>query len=153
MVSGALGISYDIETKAGTISPRVEGRYANVDLEAFREDGGTLALAMRRQNFRSTQARFGFDYQKKGKLLTLDAHAQMVWEFEKGPTVLFANFAQGVGGNAAFRLRTADTTWGEVGASATFGKGPFTITGGFDTTIGRQYADAQVFRGTATYRF
>lgn len=153
LFSGALGISYDIATSAGTISPALEARYANVDMEALREDGGTLALSMRRQNFRSTQARFGFDYEKKGKVLTLNATARMVWEFEKGPNVLFANFAQGVGGNAAFVLRTADTSWGEVGASATFGKGPFTLTGGFDTTIGRQYADAQVFRATATYRF
>lgn len=155
MVSGALGISFDIETGIGTISPGLEARYANVDLETFREDGGTLALAMRRQNFRSTQSRFGFDYQVggKGKFLTVNATAQMVLEFEEGPTVLFANFAQGVGPNAAFALREANSLWGEVGASATFGKGPFTITAGFDTTVGRSYADAQVARGSMTYRF
>lgn len=153
MFSGALGMSYDIKTGIGTFSPGIEGRYANVDLETLQEDGGTLALRMRRQNFKSAQGRFGFDYEKQGKVLTLNATAQMVWEFEKGPNVLLANFVQGVGGNAGFLLRTADQTWGEVGASATFGKGPFTFTAGFDTTIGRQFADAQVFRGTATYRF
>lgn len=153
MFSGALGMSYDIETGAGTFSPGVEARYASVNLTSVREDGGTLALALARENFTSTQGRFGFDYSKQGKVLTLNATAQMVWEFEKGPQLLGANFVQGVGPLANFALRTPDQTWGEVGASATFGKGPFTFTAGYDTTIGRKYADAQVVRATATYRF
>jgi uncharacterized protein with beta-barrel porin domain len=153
MVSGALGISYDLETGIGTISPGVEARYASVDLTTLRETGGTLALAVERQKFKSTQTRFGFDYEKKGKVLSINATAQLVWEFEDGPALLGANFAQGTGPNANFVLQTADQTWGEVGASATFGKGPMTLTAGFDTTIGRSNADAQVVRGTATYRF
>ena len=39
------------------------------------------------------------------------------------------------------------------GISATVGNGPLQLTIGADTTIGRDNADAQVFRGTATYRF
>jgi len=153
LISGALGLSYDIVTGIGTISPGIEGRYASVNLETIREDGGTLGLAVARRNFKSTQARFGFDYAKRGEVLTLNATAKMVWEFQNGPNVLAANFAQGVGPFANFTLRSPDQAWGEVGASATFGKGPFTFTAGYDTTIGRQYADAQVVRGTATFRF
>ncbi len=153
LVSGALGISYNHETDIGTISPGVEFRYASVDLTTLRETGGTLALAIEREKFKSTQGRLGFDYAKKGKVLSLNATAQMVFEFEDGPQLLGANFAQGTGPNANFVLQSADSMWGELGASATFGEGPLTITAGFDTTIGRDNADAQVIRGTATYRF
>jgi uncharacterized protein with beta-barrel porin domain len=153
MVAGALGISYDLDSSIGTFSPGVEFRYASVDLTTLREQGGTLALALERDKFKSTQSRFGVDYAKAGKVLTLNATAQVVWEFQNGPTLLAANFAQGIGANANFVLENPDGLWGEVGASATFGKGPMTITAGFDTTIGRDNADAQVIRGTATYRF
>ncbi|MFO6445777.1 autotransporter domain-containing protein [Erythrobacter sp. NE805] len=153
LVSGALGISYDLATGIGTISPGIEARYASVDLTTLRETGGTLALAVDRETFKSTQARFGFDYDLKGRMASINAVAQLVWEFEDGPQLLGANFVQGTGPNANFALRTADQTWGEVGASATFGTGPLTVSAGFDTTIGRSNADAQVVRGTATWRF
>ncbi len=153
LVSGALGISYNHVTDIGTLSPGIELRYASVDLTTLRETGATLALAIEREKFQSTQGRFGFDYDKKGKVLSLNATAQMVWEFEDGPQLLGANFAQGTGPNANFVLQSADGMWGELGASATFGEGPLTITAGFDTTIGRTNADAQVVRGTATFRF
>jgi uncharacterized protein with beta-barrel porin domain len=153
LVSGALGISYDLESSFGTISPGIEARYASVDLAAVRETGGTLGLAMQRESFESKQARFGFGYEKQGKTLAINANAQLVWEFEDGPQLLGANFAQGTGPNAAFVLDTADHTWGEVGIAATFGTGPFQLSAGVDTTIGRDNADAQVVRGTATWRF
>jgi hypothetical protein len=37
--------------------------------------------------------------------------------------------------------------------SANIGDGPFQMGFGFDTTVGRDNADARVFRATATYRF
>jgi uncharacterized protein with beta-barrel porin domain len=153
LVSGALGVSYDLESSFGTISPGIEARYASVDLSTVRESGGTLGLAVARENFTSTQARIGFDYEKQGQTVAINATAQLVWEFEDGPQLLAANFAQGTGPNANFVLDTADHTWGEVGIAATFGKGPLTMSAGFDTTIGRENADAQVVRATATYRF
>jgi len=153
LFSGALGISYDLESSIGTISPGIEARYASVDLSTVRETGGTVGLAVARENFKSTQARFGFDYEKQGKMLSINANAQLVWEFEDGPQLLGANFATGTGPNANFVLDTADHTWGEVGVSLTAGNGPFQLGLGADTTIGRNTADAQVVRGTATYRF
>jgi uncharacterized protein YhjY with autotransporter beta-barrel domain len=153
LISGALGISYDLETSFGTISPGIEGRYASVDLGAVRETGGDVALAITREKFESKQARFGFDFESQNNMVTLNATAQVVYEFEDGPQLLAANFASGVGPNANFVLDTADTTWGEFGVSATFGTGPFQVSLGADTTIGRDNADAQVLRGTATYRF
>ena len=137
----------------GTISPGIEGRYASVDLGTVRETGGLTALEIDRESFTSTQARFGFDYEKQAKMVQINANAQLVWEFEDGPQLLGANFAQGVGPNANFVLDTADHTWGEIGISASVGNGPLQLTVGADTTIGRDNADAQVFRGTATYRF
>ena len=153
LVSGALGLSYDLETGIGTISPGIEGRYASVDLSTVRENGGLAALSIDRETFKSTQARFGFDYEKQAKMVQINANAQLVWEFEDGPQVLGANFAGGVGPNANFVLDTADHTWVELGLSANIGDGPFQMGFGFDTTIGRDNADARVFRATATYRF
>ena len=153
LVSGALGLSYDLETGIGTISPGIEGRYASVDLDAVRETGGLTALAIERETFKSAQARFGFDYEKQAKMVQVTANAQLVWEFEDGPQLLAANFATGTGPNANFVLDTADHTWVELGVGATIGEGPFQMGVGFDTTIGRDSADARVFRAGATYRF
>ena len=153
LVSGALGISYDLETGIGTFSPGIEGRYASVDLSTIRENGGTLALTVARERFESTQARAGFDFEKKTSVVQINANAQFVYEFEEGPQLLAANFAQGMGPNANFVLDGADQTWVEVGINAEVGQGPVKIGAGFDTTIGRDSANAQVFRGSLTYSF
>ena len=153
LISGALGISYDLKSSIGTFSPGIEGRIASVDLATVRESGGNTALSVARETFKSKQARFGFDYEKQGKMVSINANAQFVWEFEDGPQLLGANFATGIGPNANFVLDTADHTWAELGVSASFGDGPFQMGFGFDTTIGRDNADARVFRATATYRF
>ena len=153
LISGALGISYAIESGIGTFSPGIEARYASVDLSPVSETGGTVGLAIARENFKSTQTRFGFDFEKQGKVVSLNANAQLVWEFEDGPQLLGANFATGTGPNANFVLGTADQTWGEVGLSLTAGTGPFQVSIGADTTIGHDTAEAQVVHGTATFRF
>lgn len=153
LISGALGISYDLTSSLGTFSPGIEARIASVDLATVRETGGAVALAAARETFKSKQTRFGLDYEKQGKGVAINATAQFVWEFEDGPQLLAANFASGIGPNANFVLDTSDHTWGEIGVSATVGNGPFQLSVGADTTIGRDNADAQVFRGTATYRF
>lgn len=153
LISGALGVSYDLETGIGTFSPGVEGRYASVDLSTVREAGGTVGLAIDRQKFKSTQARAGVDFEKQTETVQINATAQQVWEFEDGPQLLGANFVQGTGPNANFVLDTADSSWVELGVSANIGKGPFQWGVGFDTTIGRDSANAQVWRASATYRF
>ncbi|MDP5103175.1 MAG: autotransporter domain-containing protein [Erythrobacter sp.] len=153
LVSGALGLSYDLESSIGTISPGIEARYASVDLATVRETGGVLGLTVARENFTSTQARAGFDYEKQTDFVQINANAQLVWEFEDGPQLLAANFAQGTGPNVNFALDTADHTWVELGVSATLGDGPFQVGVGFDTTVGRDTANARVFRSSATYRF
>lgn len=153
LVSGALGISYDLTSSIGTISPGIEARYASVNLSTVRETGGTLGLALQRDTFESKQARFGFGYEKQGKSVAINANAQFVWEFEDGPQLIGANFVQGTGPNANFVLDKADHTWGEVGVNATFGTGPLQMNVALDTTIGRTSADAQVVRAGATWRF
>lgn len=153
LISGGLGLSYDLETGIGTFSPGVEGRYASVDLSTIREAGGTLALNIEREKFESTQARAGVDFEHQSNVVQINANAQFVYEFEEGPQLLAANFAQGTGPNANFVLNGADQTWVEVGIGAQLGQGPVTIGVGFDTTIGRDTADARVFRGSLSYRF
>jgi hypothetical protein len=153
LVSGALGLSYDLESSLGIFSPGIEARIASVNLSTVRETGGTLALTAERERFESKQARFGLAYEKQGKTISINANAQLVWEFEDGPQLLGANFATGIGPNANFVLDTADHTWGEVGIAATFGTGPLQFATSIDTTIGRDNAEAQVVRGSATWRF
>lgn len=153
LVSGALGVSYDLESSIGTFSPGVEARYASVALTTLRESGGTLALAFDRETFKSTQIRAGVDFEKRGKALVFNATAQFVRELEDGPRVLGANFAAGTGPGASFVLAAPDETWGELGVAAIFGTGPLQFSAAVDTTVGRSNADAQVVRGTATWRF
>ncbi|MBA4045821.1 MAG: hypothetical protein C0471_15600 [Erythrobacter sp.] len=153
LVQGALGLSYDLETGIGTFSPGVEGRYASVDLSTIRESGGTLALTIERERFESVQGRFGVDFEKATKVVQINANAQFVYEFEEGPQLLAANFAQGTGPNANFVLDGADQTWVELGINAQVGQGPVKLGAGFDTTIGRDTANARVFRGSLSYSF
>jgi uncharacterized protein with beta-barrel porin domain len=153
LVQGALGLSYDLETGIGTFSPGVEGRYASVDLSTVRESGGTLALTIERERFESVQGRFGVDFEKATSVVQINANAQFVYEFEEGPQLLAANFAQGTGPNANFVLDGADQTWVELGINAQVGKGPVKLGAGFDTTIGRDTANARVFRGSLSYSF
>ncbi|WP_285711747.1 autotransporter domain-containing protein [Erythrobacter oryzae] len=153
LFTGALGVSYDLETSLGTISPGIEGRYASIDFDRVQETGGTLALSLDRQTYKSTQLRGGFDWEKQGKKVTFNANAQIVRELEQGPTVLGANFVAGTGAGANFVLGANDRTWGEVGISATLGNGPFQIGAAFDSTIARSDANAQVIRATASYKF
>jgi subtilase-type serine protease len=153
LVSGALGLSYEVETGIGTFSPGIEARYASVDLSTVRETGGTLGLAVERETFKSTQARAGFDFAKQARTVRINATAQYVHEFEDGPQLLAANFAQGIGPNANFVLNQADSDWLEVGLWAHVGTGPVQVGVGFDSTIGRDTANAQVFSASATFRF
>lgn len=153
LVSGALGLSYDLETGIGTFSPGVEGRYASVDLSTIREAGGILGLTVERERFESKQARAGIDFESDSSVVQVNANAQFVYEFEEGPQLLAANFAQGTGPNANFVLNGADQTWVEVGIGAQVGQGPVQLGVGFDTTIGRDTANARVFRGSLSYRF
>jgi uncharacterized protein with beta-barrel porin domain len=153
LVSGALGVSYDLETSAGTISPGIEARYASVAFTNTRETGGTLALAFDRDTYKSTQLRGGFDWEKQGKSVAFNATAQIVRELQQGSQVLGGNFASGTGPGANFVLDNTDRTWGEVGVSATLGTGPLQITGAFESTIARSTANAQVIRASAVYRF
>jgi uncharacterized protein with beta-barrel porin domain len=153
LFSGALGISYELESGIGTFSPGIEGRYASVDLTTLRETGGTLGLTVERETYKSTQARFGTGYAVQGKDVTIATDARLVWEFTDGPQLLAANFAQGTGPNANFLIDTADQTWGELGAAVVFGNGPLQFTAGFDATVGRENADTRVVRGTLSWRF
>ncbi|MGY6552567.1 MAG: autotransporter domain-containing protein [Erythrobacter sp.] len=153
LFSAGLGVSYDIETSFGTISPGIEGRHARVDLDTVSEDGGLLALTLERQSFKTTQARGGFAYRKQGQTVQINLYGQAVFELENGPQFIGANFANGIGPSANFALDTQDEFWVEVGASMNYGDGPFQIGVGFDSTIGRSNANAQIWRVQGIYRF
>ena len=153
LVSGALGLSYDLETSIGKISPGIEARYASVDLTTVRESGGTLGLAFQRERFESKQARVGFDFETQAKVVQINATAQYVNEFDNGPQLLAANFALGTGPGANFVISPADSDWFEFGLSAQIGRGPVQFGLGVESTFGRDSADARAYRGSATYRF
>lgn len=153
LLSGALGVSYDIETGFGTISPGIEGRHASVGFDRVSETGGPLALAFDRANFKTTQARAGLNYHRQAGALQLNLHGQWVWELERGPNVLAANFVSGIGPDAGFLLGAQDKRWGEAGLALNYNTGAFAIGAGVETTIGRASAEMQIYRVQGTYRF
>ena len=153
LLSGGIGLSYDIPAGQHTFSPVIELRYARVELDATQETGGSLALQFNRDVYDSTQGRAGFDYELASSGIQINSTAQLVWEFTEGPQLLGAQFVNGTGPSANFVINGNERTWGEVGAYVAFGKGPFTVGLGVDTTIGRSRANTQVVRADATFRF
>lgn len=153
LVSGALGLSYDLQTGLGTISPGIEARYASVDLSRVSESGGTLGLSVERERFESKQVRAGFDFETEARTVQFNATAQYVHEFEDGPQLLAANFTQGTGPDANFVIGQADSDWLELGLSAQIGRGPVQFGLGVESTFGRDSADARAFRASLNYRF
>jgi subtilase-type serine protease len=151
--AAALGISYDLEGPMGTLSPGIELRYVDHSFDAVTETGGSLALAIDRPDFESLQGRIGLDYQKVTGAFQLDANIDFVHEYEDGPQAFSAQFASGTGPAVLFPLANGDKNWAEAGLSAQFGAGPAMLGVGFDTTIGRQNANAQTYRATATFKF
>lgn len=153
MFSVGLGLSYDIESSLGTFSPGLEARHAQVGLDTTREIGGVLALEFERQSFKTSQLRPGLAYRKQSKALQLNLYGQAVFELEDGPQLIAANFVNGVGPNATFALAPQDEFWLEVGLTVHLGTGPFQVGLGFDSTIGRDNANSQVWRLQGVFRF
>ncbi|MEX0341591.1 MAG: autotransporter outer membrane beta-barrel domain-containing protein, partial [Erythrobacter sp.] len=151
--AAALGISYDFEGDFGTVSPGIEARYVDHSFGPVTETGGTLALTINRPDFESFQGRIGVDYQKVSGAFQLDANLDFVHEYEDGPAVFSAQFANGTGPGVLFALAGQDKNWAEAGLSAKIDAGPATLGLGFDTTIGRTNASAQTYRATATIKF
>jgi hypothetical protein len=142
-----------VNGKKSSLAPGVEVRYARNSFDVVDETGGILALRINRETFTSFQARGGFDYELSERLFQINVSADVVYEFEDSPTLFQAQFVSGTGPTAGFGLGSTDETWGEVSVAGTFGDGPFTVGFGVDATIGRDNANAQVWRGTAAYRF
>lgn len=152
--SGALGFSYDLPAGNFVITPGIEGRYAKVSFGRVQEEGGFAALALERERFESLQGRIGFDAKTaEAGTIKLNLTADYVHEFEDGPQVFQANFRNGIGAPAAFELATTDQNWFEVGVGASVDAGPIELGVGFDSTIGRDNADAQTYTASATIRF
>ncbi len=153
-IAAAAGIGYKVvKGERSSLAPGVEVRYARNSFDVVDETGGILALRINRETFTSFQARGGFDYELSERLFQINVSADVVYEFEDSPTLFQSQFVAGTGPTAGFGLGSTDESWGEVSVASTFGDGPFTVGFGFDATIGRDNANAQVWRGTAAYRF
>ncbi len=152
-LTAALGLSYDFESAAGTISPGIELRYADQSFDVVTETGGPLALQITREDFESLQGRIGLDYQKVSSGFQLDANFDFVHEYKDGPYWFAANFANGTGPGAIFPIASPDKNWAEAGLSAQVRSGAASFGLGVDTTIGRKNANAQTYRATATFKF
>ena len=151
--AAAVGISYDFEGPLGTISPGIELRYVDHSFDPVSETGGSLALTINRENVESLQGRIGLDYQSAGGPIQMDANIDFVHEYEDGPSVFTAQFASGTGPAVPFLLADQTKDWGEAGFSLQYVSGGAQFGVGFDTTIGRDNADAQTYRATATFKF
>ena len=152
--SAGLGLSYDVPVGGLTLTPGIEGRYSTISYGRVDETQGVTALSIERERFKSLQGRVGFDASTaKDKAFKLNLTADYVHEFEDGPQVFQANFRNGIGAPAAFELATTDQNWFEVGVGASVDAGPIELGVGFDSTIGRDNADAQTYTASATIRF
>ncbi|MEG3597497.1 MAG: autotransporter outer membrane beta-barrel domain-containing protein [Pseudomonadota bacterium] len=151
--AAAVGISYDFEGPLGTISPGIELRYVDHSFDPVTETGGTLALQINREDVESLQGRIGLDYQNAGGPIRIDANIDFVHEYEDGPAFFTAQFAGGTGPAVPFLLANQSKDWGEAGLSVKYVTGAAAFGVGFDTTIGRDNADAQTYRATATFKF
>ncbi len=153
-LTAALGVSYDIETGAGTISPGVGARYARVGFDRVNETGGFAGLTIDRETYKSFQGRAGLEFASdQDSTFKLGANAHYVHEFEDGPQLFNSNFVGGTGPAATFALAGTDQDWFEVGVSASVNAGPVEVGVGFDSTIGRDNAEAQTYSASATIRF
>ena len=151
--AAAVGISYDFEGPLGTISPGIELRYVDHSFDPVTETGGTLALQINREDVESLQGRIGLDYQNAGGPIRIDANIDFVHEYEDGPAFFTAQFAGGTGPAVPFLLANQSKDWGEAGLSVKYVTGAAAFGVGFDPTIGRDNADAQTYRATATFKF
>lgn len=153
-VSGGIGVSYEIETAAGTLAPGVETNYTKISSDAVTETGGTAALSIGRESFESFQGRIGMDFSSKAdRPVQFHIDVDMVHEFENGPQLFQANFVNGVGPTAGFAYNPTDRDWVEVGLAASIGEGPVTFGVGIDTTFGRSNVEASTYTASATFRF
>ncbi|UYH55215.1 autotransporter domain-containing protein [Qipengyuania sp. SS22] len=151
--AAALGLGYDFEGPLGTISPGIELRYVDHSFDPVSETGGSLALAINREDVESLQGRIGLDYQSAGGPIQIDANIDFVHEYEDGPSVFTAQFAGGTGPAVPFLLADPSKNWGEAGLSLQYVSGGAQFGVGFDTTIGRNNADAQTYRAMASFKF
>jgi subtilase-type serine protease len=151
--AAALGLAYDFEGPLGTISPGIELRYVDHSFDPVSETGGSLALTIDREDVESLQGRIGLDYQSAGGPIQIDANIDFVHEYEDGPSVFTAQFASGTGPAVPFLLADQAKDWGEAGFSLQYVSGGAQFGVGFDTTIGRDNADAQTYRAMASFKF
>jgi uncharacterized protein with beta-barrel porin domain len=151
--AAALGLAYDFEGPLGTISPGIELRYVDHSFDTVTETGGSLALTINREDVESLQGRIGLDYQSAGGPIQVDANIDFVHEYEDGPSVFTAQFAGGTGPAVPFLLANQTKDWGEAGLSVQYVSGGAQFGVGFDTTIGRDNADAQTYRAMASFKF
>ncbi|MGB7373718.1 autotransporter domain-containing protein [Pontixanthobacter sp.] len=153
-ISGAVGVSYDLNAAIGTFSPGVELRYSKVSSAAVTETGGVAALSFNREKFESTQGRYGIDFATlDDRAVQFRAGVDFVHEFNDGPQLFQANFANGTGPTAAFAYSPTDRNWAELSASTTFGNGPLQLGVGVDTVIGRENFNATTLSASATIKF
>ena len=153
-ISGAVGVSYDLDAAIGTFSPGVELRYSRVSSAAVTETGGFAALSFNREKFESTQGRYGIDYATlEDRAVQFRAGVDLVHEFNDGPQLFQANFANGTGPTAAFAYSPTDRNWAEISASAMFGSGPVQVGVGVDSVIGRENFNATTLSANATIKF
>ena len=151
--AAAVGLAYDFEGPLGTISPGIELRYVDHSFDTVTETGGSLALTINREDVESLQGRIGLDYQSAGGPIQVDANIDFVHEYEDGPSVFTAQFAGGTGPAVPFLLANQTKDWGEAGLSVQYVSGGAQFGIGFDTTIGRDNADAQTYRAMASFKF
>jgi uncharacterized protein YhjY with autotransporter beta-barrel domain len=129
-------------------------RYERIDFGQISETGGVPALAIKRRDYESVQARAGLDIRTRaGQPLQFYASMFSVHQLNANPASFGANFSQGVGDRVSFDLASDDRQWAEFGCGASYDTEALSIGLSVDKMLGRTDAETGVLSGWLSVRF
>lgn len=152
-LNGEVGLGKSFEMGGFKLTPRVAGRFSNIDFSLTQETGGPLALVYDRNDIRSFQGRGGLTFEGTGPKFKPYLNATYVHEFEDRPGFVGANIAGGIPGFAAFNTNFTDRNYGEVSAGLTWTTGAVDLSLHAQTSIFRKDIEAQSYSGSVSFRF
>ncbi|MEG3143777.1 autotransporter domain-containing protein [Sphingomonas sp. RT2P30] len=151
-ISGEIGLGKIFDAGKLTITPRIAARGSHIDLSSFAESGGGPALRYARTSLDSLQGRAGITL-SGGTSIKPQLSGYFVHEFTKQALSVGANFVGANGPNAIFSLGGRDRDWAEISGGLTITTGKVDLSVSADTTISRDDAYNQSYRGSIAFHF
>ncbi len=156
IVSGELGIGYDLKAAGFKLTPTASLRGSHLAFEGGVETGGIGSLTYAKRDFDSLQARVGGSIAFDSGNIHPHVDAAYVHDFRKNNADIFAHFTGATGAGLAdadFGSFGRDRNWGEVGGGLTIVGSQIDVGASADTVFGRQDLSYQIYRASATIHF